>query len=1254
MLKALELSGFKSFADRTRFDFPSGVCVVVGPNGSGKSNVVDAVKWVLGSQSAKSLRGKEMTDVIFNGCPTRQAMGTGEVTLTLENADRRLAIDSNEVHVTRRVYRSGEGEYLINRQPCRLRDIRDLLAATGMTTEAYCIIEQGKVDALLQSSPRDRRIIFEEAAGISQFKAKKAVAMRRMERVEQNLLRLSDIVDEVESRLKSIRSQAGKAKRYKECTERLQQLRTEVALVDWRHLTKQIDSRQAQSTELKRKVDERAAALENSDLSIQEFEQRIEADSQQTREAEALAWTTREQIAALQAKLDGQAAQRVDLQQELERGREQLATLDVQSGERSSEDLRDEAQKWQAAETELAELRNIFQEYVALTDQTSRELESLRDDQSPLEKRVAECLRSAVQLEQEAESIEAEIRDGERRTAQIRERIEELGSDQKRRAADFEKDQLGEAELKVVAEQHRAALSASESRRIEVRRDFVRADSQQRRTEAQLTRVRERIAVLSELESRLEGLDGGVQEILRIAREAPTRHLGDVRGVIADLFHVDVDSAPLVEVALGERAQYIVVASTAPLIEWLHGQPLKVAGRVGFLGIDQRYIATALDNVDLSGEPGVMGRADRFIEAPPEYQVLARRLLGRTWLVDRLATALRLGQSVGRGLEFVTGDGELISADGTVIVGPRQAATGVLSRRSELRACNEQAIELEQQLTIHAAEVERIDKERARHEELVASTVAEYTAAAGKLAECHRKTAASAAQLDRVLESQQRLGSELRQAEEAIAANRAEITKHAEERSGLEAEAAKLKATIESGESQVKLLMQQHAEMAETVAAHQIAVAKGEQRVEMLRQQMEQAHRTRQEREQMLAEMRERLSARVSQIGELEAAILTGRESLEQLLRQKEEHLAALAKRAAAVDGLRRERQSIVDRVRVERQELAAMQTQLHKQEVATTRQRHERQTLCDRMREDYGINLEEAARNEQVRMAATVEAADNEAIAPGGKPGSKPVSARATAANREAVEREIAELRDQINNIGAINLEALNELEQLEGRFEKLSGQYRDLVEAKASLERITQRINTDSRQLFLTTVETVRGHFQELFRRLFGGGEADIVVDNTEDVLESGIEIVARPPGKEACSISLLSGGEKTLTCVALLLAVFRSKPSPFCILDEVDAALDEANISRFTAVLKEFLSFTQFIVITHSKKTMAGADTLYGVTMEESGVSKRVSVRFEDVSEDGHVLPSTLFRAQEPDQGATQESQTDTATAFQKRAA
>lgn len=1218
MLKALELSGFKSFADRTRFDFPSGVCVVVGPNGSGKSNVVDAVKWVLGSQSAKSLRGKEMTDVIFNGCPTRTPLGTGEVTLTLENADRRLAIDSNEVYVTRRVYRSGEGEYLINRQPCRLKDIRELLAATGMTTEAYCIIEQGKVDALLQSSPRDRRIIFEEAAGISQFKAKKAIAQRRMERVEQNLLRLSDIVDEVESRLRSIRLQAGKARRYRECTERLQQLRTEVALVDWRQLTKHIAARQSQASELKRKIDEHTAAIERDDLESQELERRIEAAALQTREIESQASATREQIAALQATLESQKVRRLDLQHDIARVREQLAAME--SGESAVDEYRDAAELLQTAEEKLAAALADCEEQATLADESRNRLNESLAEHEPLQNKLDQCLRSAKVLDEQISALESELREANAKLDQYRIEIIELSKTQRAQAAEVERDREAESARKARVDEHRNALTAAERRLVDVRREMSRADTQHRRMDAQLTRIRERIAVLSELESRLEGLDGGVQEILRIARDAADHPFGDVRGVVADLFHVDVDSAPIVEVALGERAQYIVLASSSQLLDRLHIQPLRVVGRVGFLGLDSRHPLTALDHVDLSAEPGVMGRADRFIESAAEYQPLARRLLGRTWLVDRVATALRLAQTVGRGLEFVTSDGELISADGTVVVGPRQANTGVLSRRSELRACHEQAGILEQQLADQAATCSQLEKERARQEGLVASSVAAFTAASGELAECHRTATASASQLERLIDHQRRLESDIRLTEQRASAALTEIQTSGRERTTNAATILEMEAALVVSREKVSALQSQNSQLQAAATERRIDVAKCEQRVEMLRTQVQQLERSQQEREQMLADTRGRLASRENQVIELERAMLTGQQTLTELHSQKEQHVETLSEQTSADNELRRNRQAIVDRVRAQRQQLGTLQTQQHKLEVATTRLRHERQSLCARMHDDYGIDLEQAATpiDGQPRALATGS------VAPVANASGSP----SAAPNREAIEREIAELRDQLNNIGAINLEALDELEQLETRFEKLSGQYRDLVEAKASLERITQRINADSRQLFLSTVETVRGHFQELFRRLFGGGEADIVVDEAEDVLECGIEIVARPPGKEACSISLLSGGEKTLTCVALLLAVFRSKPSPFCILDEVDAALDEANIGRFTAVLREFLSFTQFIVITHSKKTMSGADTLYGVTMEESGVSKRVSVRFEDVSEDGHILPSAVF--------------------------
>jgi chromosome segregation protein len=409
--------------------------------------------------------------------------------------------------------------------------------------------------------------------------------------------------------------------------------------------------------------------------------------------------------------------------------------------------------------------------------------------------------------------------------------------------------------------------------------------------------------------------------------------------------------------------------------------------------------------------------------------------------------------------------------------------------------------------------------------------------------------------------------------------------------------------------TQLARLDQRLATLQTAATEKQILAAKCEQRVEMLRSQLEQAQRDQQERDQALDETRRRLADRESQLADLDASMLTARQTLAELFVRQQQHALEFAQLAAADEQLRQARNELVARIRHDRQQLNGLQAQQHKLEIATNRLRHERQTLAERMQDDYGIDLAAAA----------------------SEPAGEPASAGGNLGPRDSVEREIAELRDQINQIGAVNLDSLAELDELETRFGGLAQQYRDLVDAKASLERIIQRINVDSRQLFLDTLEIVRGHFRELFRRLFGGGEADILLDEAEDVLECGIDIVACPPGKEACSISLLSGGEKTLTCVALLLAVFRSKPSPFCVLDEVDAALDESNIGRFIQVLREFLSFTQFVVVSHSKKTMAGADTLYGVTMEESGVSKHVSVRFEDVSEDGQILPGGPRRDQ-----------------------
>jgi chromosome segregation protein len=1218
MLKALELAGFKSFADRTRFDFPRGVSVVVGPNGSGKSNVVDAVKWVLGSQSAKALRGREMTDVIFNGSASRGPLGAGEATLTFDNSAGQLPIEAREVHVTRRVYRSGEGEYLINRQPCRLRDIRELLAGTGITTEAYCIIEQGKVDVLLQASPRDRRVIFEEAAGISQFKAKKIAAGRRLERVEQNLLRLSDIVDEVESRLRSVRAQAGKARRYRECTTRLQQLRTEIGLVDWRALTKQIVAREERLAALAATAAQSEATLAQTEADSQQLEHLVEQATARHREIESQASTAREQIAAVEATIATQSGRRADMEQDVARIRRQLTAMTTRIGG-AGEQLRDATAKLEASTAELAAAQRDYQAQLAEFESLQREAAAIRTSHDEHRAAHAEASRNVATHTNLVAALELRLRSlrtihGERQSnlADLRQQHDSL------RAESSERQQTQES-IQAQIEAFQDNVRAAESRLAVHRQDLARVEKQQRHLDARSTRTHERIAVLTELNERLEGLNSGVRDVLMAARNAPDGPLGDVRGVIADLFQVDVDSAPMVDAALGEQAEYLVLDSAGRLFDWLDGNTLGVGGRVGFLRLDNRMLTDPTDGVDLSGESGVIGRADQFVETASDLVPLAQRLLGRTWFVDRLATALRLAQTTGRRLSFVTTDGELLTAEGTLVVGPRHASTGLLSRRSELHACHQQLADLERQLQTQQSLHLRLEQDAANEEAQLSAARAQLAALNESLSEHHHQAKFAQSQLERAAKAVNQLAAELEHAANEASSVESQMQSTHQKRLAGERSANQL-------QEQIRLAVERLAELDERVAISQaatmekrVAAAKCEQRVETLQSHLAQAQRDEHEREQALAEARERLATRESQLAELDQATVAARQSLTDLGARKLQLADELKQHMAATEQQRRERQQVQDRIRGQRDELAGVHSQQHKLEMATDKLRHERQTLVERMQDDYGINLSEAAA---------------EPASAGGE--------NASTNARDAVEREIADLRNQINQIGAVNLDALAELDELEARFGGLSQQYHDLVDAKAALERIIQRINVDSRQLFLATLEIIRGHFRELFRRLFGGGEADIVIDETEDVLECGIEIVACPPGKEACNISLLSGGEKTLTCVALLLAVFRSKPSPFCILDEVDAALDESNIGRFIGVLRDFLSFTQFIVVTHSKKTMSGADTLYGITMEESGISKHVSVRFEDVSEDGHILPSGLRNHSQPAIAATNDDE------------
>jgi chromosome segregation protein len=1217
MLKALELAGFKSFADKTRLEFPPGITVVVGPNGSGKSNVVDAIKWVLGEQSIKSLRGKEMADVIFNGSPTRRPMNAAEITLTLNNSDRLLPVDTPEVHITRRVYRSGEGEYLINRNPSRLRDIRDLMAGTGLGTQAYSVIEQGKVDVLLQSSAKDRRMIFEEAAGISRFKLKKVEALRRIERVEQNLLRLADIVDEVESRLRSVRAQAGKARRYKEHTDRLQELRTQVGLVDWRRLSERLAETEGRIRDLTADRDAVLAGVETTEARAIELDTRTAEINEEVRRGEAQIAANRERIAAQESSIEHERQRCKDLDEEIERHRRQVVSLSARAGDLQQQ-WRETSEAVETAETlhrtiaqRLVEGERNFTELTARLDQTRGEHEQHRSAQ-------IEQIRAAAGLGNEISGLESQLAS----TAAVRERSRGRIADLDRQIAAVaeELDRLRRQrdELARTAQSHAEARNETEQqlarqqRELAIRNDELAALRQRRSGAA------ERAAVLEELHRRQEGVTAGVKEVLAKAAGADAGPLSAVHGLLADLLSVSVEMAPLVELALGSAAQHIVARRSDELVQFLGANATRFAGRVGFVWCD--YVEETSSAVDLTGKPGIVGCSHTFVKCEPQYRAIVARLLGRTWIVNTLDHALALAVARSTAfmrseeapaeagttsvdLNFVTLAGELLQADGTLVVGPRQAASGLISRRSQLRELNDQLAALDGRIATGEAAVKEMQSAvAARQQELEGHTAA-HRQATETLAE-HRATL-TATEERRAQFQQQRaaLEGELRAASVQHDTAAARLAESREKRARHDTNLAEMETRLTSLQQQIARHEVDRQARNRDTTENKVELAKSEERLRNLRARLRQFAETRQERGRAIDDGRLQLELCIQRAEASRWNILRAESEIADLYLRKEAFAAETVRFLNQREELQQQRNQLAADAQKSRARARKIEEQMHAQDLSANEIRLERETLAARLREDYGIELAELEH----------------------QPSSEEQR------HRDEVQREIEELRQKINSLGNVNLEALEELEALETRFKTLSEQHQDLTAAKSSLEKIIDRINTDSRRLFAETLETVRSHFQQLFRDLFGGGQGDILLEEGVDILESGIEIVARPPGKEPRSISLLSGGEKTLTCVALLLAMFRSRPSPFCVLDEVDAALDEANIDRFTNVLREFLKWTQFIIVTHSKKTMTCANTIYGVTMQESGVSKQVSVRFEDVSDDGHISPERLAEAE-----------------------
>ncbi len=1227
MLKAIELHGFKSFADRTRLEFGEGISAVVGPNGSGKSNIVDAIKWVLGEQSVKKLRGSEMTDVIFSGSAGRQPLGAAEVTLSFDNSNKIFDLDTSEVHITRRIYRSGEGEYLVNRLPSRLKDIKDLLGGTGLGTQAYSIIEQGRVESLLQSSSTQRRVIFEEAAGISRFNAKKQEVQKRLERVDQNLIRLSDKVNEVENQLKTIKSQAGKAQLYRQYTARLQELRIQSSLVDYRKNTALKIALLDELEQLSAAEKEAQDLLEQYEKSAQETNRLVEESSGQIGRIEGEIVAVKEKIVSEESGIEFQAKEEKDLDKQIEHNSRQLLDLNVRSVDteelmRKTHDEIFNSQKFHR------EIDATYRQCQETAERLAKEVEHKRDNALKLRKELEEKHRTISRisgelkgLQSRAQSLAASREKGQTQLEQSRLQLEEST----RSLAEL-KQQC--ADLTDTVQTHKDSVETAKRQKSQRAEQFARLDQELQAYKHRYSDMSGRVAVLEELLNKHEGLSPGVREVLRNSRnpESPFRF---VHGLVADLFRVDVESAPLIELALGLSAQHVVVSPEQELFEYINRNSHLFPGRVGFIVIDSDpHEKAESPGKNFSQYPGVLGRADHYVQTDPQYTHIARRLLEWTWIVENYTVAVSLFSQTRDQSNFLTVDGKYLTANGTLIVGTASGNSGVISRRSELRTLGEQLQLIETQIrdqeirmTVHK---NRIAEDEQELENLVKNhleAVSNLDARRNALKSAEDRTAHFTTQHEQLRRETEALDEQYEKAQ-------ADLEEATREKTEREEAVAQIERDLERFVKDLEETERQNREQTKKTTNAEIELAKSEERLDFLKDRVRQFEDHQLERQHLLDDHQRRIRLLHERKEQAQLAILK-LESTLALLYVKKETLVHSTKslyetRTEAVA----KRNHAQGELKKSQQEGNRLRNKIHAKQMELDRIEQEQKVLIDRMKEDYHIDLEEYEEKQNtINLENTAELEnisqlpDDPQIIPITQTG--PIDTAVADLSDDEVAKEIETLRQRIQKLGGVNLDAIETLEELETRYTMLSNQYNDLASAKKSIEKIIEKINVDSQRLFEETFEGVKLHFQQLFQHLFGGGFADLKLEDETNVLECGVDIVARPPGKELKSVSLLSGGEKTLTCVALLLAFFRFKPNPVCILDEVDAALDEGNIDRFTRTIRDFRTQTQFLIITHSKKTMSCASTMYGITMQESGVSKPISVRFVDVGENGEIL-------------------------------
>lgn len=1183
-LKALEIQGFKSFPDKTVLNFGEDITAIVGPNGSGKSNISDAIRWVMGEQNSRQLRGAKMEDVIFGGTEKRRAMGFAQVTLVIDNTEHIFNRDEAEVAVTRRYYRSGESEYYINRQSVRLKDVNELFMDTGMGREGYSIIGQGKIDEILSVRSDDRREVFEEAAGISKYRHRKEESERKLQRTEENLVRINDKITELELQVEPLRKQAETAKKYLVLRDELRTLEISVWLENLQKLkadrlklqadfeTAQADQKKAQD-ELDRvyaQAEECSRLLHENDCAAEEKRGRISALESAIGEHESAA-----AVARTTAQHHAETIERMDREMSESRSRTESLHEQMQVMARRMEEIDASAR---TLENEIAALCEEMRGSSDAAAAAAAQLEQMR-------RREAQEVAGAAQAQAELSAITAGSDEIAQRTAELTEELtqsEEKLTQTRREAAQNEKELLSARE----EEQAAANIIGGHSLKMEGRQRRAKESIEQKnQLSLQEKTISDRIRLLSEMEKEYEGFSKAVKIVMRAAE---ARTLSGIHGPVGNLIHTDKDCSVAIEIALGGALQHIVVDTKNDGKNAIGLLKQRDGGRATFLPLDTIRGRSLREN-GLENEYGFVGIASELVRCDGRYGSVIENLLGATVVVEDLDCGIQMAKRHDNRFRIVTLDGQVINAGGSMTGGSVSRNAGILSRSGELEQLHKKLKKIQSQLQDATLLAESANRELQKAQyELEVARDQQRQANDRVLTLEGRKN-----HYDMLIES-------LEQQQESLRIQKENLQK---------------RSTDDAGRMDT---------IRRTIADFTARAEETREEIEMLQRRQETAR-------QGLGEMTDRLTEKKAQQAALSAEGESARRSMEDLSRLREslegehtdrESLRAQMEQAMAQARAEEERQQQEARELrggIEEHRQALQKLSEEKMALETRRSQTDRlsrtcnDTLLNCEREVTrlegklnGSALEEKQILDKLWERYELSHSDAQAL-------------RVELESVPKATRRIGELNREIKGLGAINIGAIEEFDRVNTRYTYLSDQRNDVEKAKEELLGIIEEITKQMTEIFATQFEILKQSFQETFLELFGGGRATLELEDENDILRCGIEIKAQPPGKQLKTLSLLSGGEKAFVAIALYFAILKVHPTPFCVMDEIEAALDESNVVRYARYMRRIAGKTQFIVITHRRGTMEEADVLYGITMQERGVSTVLTANLNELSKE-----------------------------------